>query len=161
MTAIAVQQCAPDKICPETVYPRIQWSSLTPLVLSWLHMVSYGLVRPPLAPFDPIWPSTATFDHIFPGLACLTLFDIIWPGFAPFDPVLPSTARQFCTQRWKKGWSTGVLLPEGNGQDHSWQNMHNATRASCNACIMQHMNYATYELCNICIIQHVHFVTHA
>ena len=24
-------------------------------------------------------------------------------------------------QRWKKGWSTGALLPEGNGPDHSWQ----------------------------------------
>ena len=96
VTAIAVQQCAPDKICPETVYPRIQWPSLTPLVLSWLHMVSYGLVWLPLAPFDPIWPSTAAFDHILPGLACLTLLDTIWPGFGPFDPVLPSTARYFC-----------------------------------------------------------------
>ena len=26
-----------------------------------------------------------------------------------------------CKQRWKKGWSTGALLPEGTGQDHSCQ----------------------------------------
>ena len=25
------------------------------------------------------------------------------------------------SQRWKKGWSTGALLPEGNGQNWSWQ----------------------------------------
>ena len=24
-------------------------------------------------------------------------------------------------QRWKKGWSTGALLQEGNGSNHSWQ----------------------------------------
>ena len=24
-------------------------------------------------------------------------------------------------QRWKKGWSTGALLPEGYGPNHSWQ----------------------------------------
>ena len=24
-------------------------------------------------------------------------------------------------QRWKMGWSMGALLPEGNGQNQSWQ----------------------------------------
>ena len=29
--------------------------------------------------------------------------------------------REQAGQRWKKGWSTEALLPEGKGQDHSWQ----------------------------------------
>ena len=114
MTAIAVQQRDPDKICPETVYPGIQCPSLTPLVLSWLHMVSYGLVWPPLAPFDPIWPSTAPFDHILPGLACLTLLDTIWPGFAPFDPVLPHLTR-FCPLRQDSS------VPRGGKRGGAWK----------------------------------------
>ena len=31
------------------------------------------------------------------------------------------TVRKSQLQRRKKGWSTGALLPEGNGSDHSWQ----------------------------------------
>ena len=35
-------------------------------------------------------------------------------------------------QRWKKGWSTGALLPEGNGQDHSCQkDLGQVYRACC------------------------------
>ena len=136
MTAIAVQQCTSDRICPETVYPGIQWPSLTPLVLSWLHMVSFGLVWLPLAPFDPISPSTAAFDHILPGLACLTLLDTIWPGFALYGQIV-------LYPEVEKGVEHGSIAPR-----RKWTGPFLATRASCNMCIMQHVHHATRVLCN-------------
>ena len=138
VTAIALQQCAPDKICPETVFPWIQWPSLASLVLSWLHMVSYGLVWPPLAPFDLIWPSTASFDHILVWLVghYLARFCPIWPGFALYG-------QRVLYPEMEKGVEHGSIAPR-----RKWTGPFLATRASCNMCIMQHVHHATRALCN-------------